>query len=283
MPDISLTRNTELRGRALQDAVASMIQDLSGQSPYNMVDFGWRWVNGAQIALDAPRHMSGTVAIRDGNPSTVSVQMNLISGLAQGQRSRVIRDMNAQADRFLAGTAPSQPSTSTEAPREESWLERRRRERAEREAAEAAQPQEESWLERRRRERAEREAREGVLIPGTEPRTEFNWGLFGQVFQNLTSGVSGGLNAMNEAYAQTTAEQALAVATDEAGKQSFDGGVLYTKPIDVTQQQQQQPGDAPPPVMADPRGMPTWGWWALGIGGAAAVGLTIWLVRRGRD
>lgn len=252
MPDISLTRQTQLRGRPLQDAVASMVHDLSGQSPYNMVEFGWRWTNGAQIALDAPGHMRGTISIRDGSPSTVSIQMDLLSSLARGQRSRVIQDMNAQADRFLAGLAPAQPTT--EPPREESWLERRRRERAEREAAEAERP-----------------------------RGEFNWSLFGQIFQNITTGVTGGIGAMNEAYAQTTAEQALDAAGEAAanGKQVFNGAVLHPgKPVGPDEP---TPGPTVAPVMAEERGMPTWGWWALGIGGVTAVGLTIWLVRRRGD
>ena len=235
MPDISLSRQTQLRGRPLQDAVSSMIHDLSGQSPYNMVEFGWRWINGAQIGLDAPGHMSGTVDIRDGSPSTVSVQMDLLSALARGQRARVIRDMNAQADRFLTGSAPQVDDNLPPPP-----------------------------------EATEQESRRG----------EFNWNLFGQIFQNITTGVAGGLNAMNEAVAQTTAEQALEVASDAAnGKQVFDGGVLYTKPTDVTQTTPATPASAPPPVLAQ-QGMPTWGWWALGIGGVTAVGLTIWWLRQ---
>jgi len=118
----------------------------------------------------------------------------------------------------------------------------------------------------------------------SRPRREFDWGLFGSILSDITTGVATGLSSMNEAYAQTTAEQAVAVASDTAaaatGKQVFDGGVLYPG--------EEVSGKAPPPslqlttpVMAQNGGTPSWVWWALGIGGAAAaVGLIVYLARR---
>lgn len=240
MPDISLTRNTQLRGRELQDAVSSMIHDLSGRSPYNVVGLSQSWSGGSQINLSASPHMSGTVTLRDGSPSTVTVQMTLISSTAQGMRSRVTQDMNSIADQYLSGSGAATTAAAAAAAEE------------------------------------------------TRPRREFDWNLFGSIFANITTGVAGSLDAMTEAFAQTTAEQAMAVATDTvataSGKQVFDGVVLYPGQ-DVTSQksapapQQQQ---LFPAVMAQPSGgMPPWGWWALGVGGSAvAVGLVVYLMRR---
>jgi hypothetical protein len=243
MPDISLTRNTQLRGSELQTTVRDMIHDLSGRSPYNVVRLSQSWASPTQITLSASPHMSGTVTLRDGNPSTVTVQMDLLSSLAQGQRSRVIQDMNAIADRYLGGTATATAAATTTTAAAEEERER---------------------------------------------RLSFDWNLFGNIMANIGTGLSTGFEAMNEAYAQTTAEQAVAVASDTvaqetaSGKQVFDGMVLGPGQ-DVTSQKTglTQPSLATP-VMSQPRGgMPTWGWWALGIGGGAvAVGLIVYLMRR---
>jgi hypothetical protein len=179
--------------------------------------------------------------MREGNPSTVSVQMDL-EGLASGMRDTVIRDMNAMADQYLGGTATAAAAPATAAAEEE-----------------------------------------------RERRLSFDWNLFGNIMANIGTGLTAGFGAMNEAYAQTTAEQAVAVASDTvaqetaSGKQVFDGMVLGPGQ-DVTSQKtglttQQQVAS---PVMSQPRGgMPTWGWWALGIGGGAvAVGLIVYLIRR---
>jgi len=113
-----------------------------------------------------------------------------------------------------------------------------------------------------------------------ESRREFDWNLFGNILANITTGVATGIGAINEAYAQTTAEQAVAVASDVvSGKQVFDGGVLYpAEEVSSKTSLIQQHSIATPVMVSE---TPSWIWWALGIGGAAAaVGLIVYLVRR---
>jgi len=129
MPDVTVTRTTNMRGRDLQNAVSAMISELSGQSPYSSVRMTQRWEGGARIILDAPGHMSGAVDIQDGSPSRVTVQLNLLSGMARMMRDRAIRDINALADSRLGGTpaasapaaapAASVPAAEPERPRRE--------------------------------------------------------------------------------------------------------------------------------------------------------------------
>jgi hypothetical protein len=225
-----------------------MIQELAGRSPYSMVGVVWDWASPTQITFNdrSNQHVRGSVTLRDGNPSTVSVQMDLLSSLARGIRDSAIRDMNALADQHLGGTATAAAAAAT--------------------ATTTTAAAEE-----------------------TRPRREFDWNLFGSIVSDISTGLTDAFSAMNEANAQVTAEQAVAVASDTvaqevaSGKQVFDGGVLYPGQ-DVTSQKtglttQQQVAS---PVMSQPRGgMPTWGWWALGIGGGAvAVGLIVYLIRR---
>jgi len=119
MPDVTVTRTTNLRGRDLQTAVQSMVTELAGQSPYSAVNMTQRWEGGSRIILEAGGHMNGAVDIQDGSPSRVTAQINLLSGMARMYRDRVIRDINAIADRRLGGTPtataapPAQPTTAT--------------------------------------------------------------------------------------------------------------------------------------------------------------------------
>lgn len=111
MSDVTVTRTTNLRGSALQNAVAAMINELSGQSPYSTVRMTQRWDGPARIILEAGNHMRGYVDIQDGSPSRVTANIDLLSGMARMYRDRVIRDINAIADSRLGG-APAAAATA---------------------------------------------------------------------------------------------------------------------------------------------------------------------------
>lgn len=112
MPDISMTQQTSLRGAALQNAVNTMVANISRRSPYNLVGLTSRWSSGNQLVLNATGHMSGSIDIRDGTPSTVTVQINLLSSLAQGRRAQVEADMRAEAQRGLGAAVPTARGTT---------------------------------------------------------------------------------------------------------------------------------------------------------------------------
>jgi len=117
MPNVTMSRQTTLRGRPLQDAVGAMVSELGRQSPYSMIGVSSRWEDGARLFISAGNHMSGIIEIRDGSPSNVTAQVNLLSTLAQGQRARVESDMARLADRYLAASTASAPSAPQSAPR----------------------------------------------------------------------------------------------------------------------------------------------------------------------
>lgn len=266
MPDITLTRRTSLRGRELQNAVTAAIQEVSGQSPYNTVGLTSRWESGTRMVLSAPGHMSGSVDIQDGNPSTVTVQVNLLSGMARMVRNSAIRDITAAANRHIpeAGAAPAQPSAPTSTP---------------------AQP-----------------TPAAPAPTTTRPRRQFDWGLFTDIFSGIAGGAASSLTAYNEAVGYTASEQAVIIAADEAtaagkgpaqqpGVQVGPGFELGPgkavgpdePPPGTTVATTTAPGAPPPTLVRPSTGFPTWGWWAIGIAGVGILGVIILATRKSGD
>lgn len=114
MSTVNRTVQTALRGQALHDAVDRMVRGMFGRSPYNMLSPTMNWVSGTQLAVAAGAHMRGTVTLRDGNPSTVVANIELLSSLAEGQRGRVEQDLaSAAAQLAPAGGQPGPASTTS--------------------------------------------------------------------------------------------------------------------------------------------------------------------------
>lgn len=279
MSTVTMSRQTSLSGRDLQNAVQAMVGQMAGMNPYRMLGVDRNWEGGSRLVLRAGNHMTGAITLQSGNPSTVTAQINLLSGLAQGQRSRVEQDMAALAAQHLGGAAAAQAPAATATGQQLQF----------RPNPYTTTP--------------------STTTPSTTPSTTppaperrpFNWGGFGTVFAGLFSGVSEGLDNLSNSYA----DEAVAVAHGEAVKQGVaadapgaaTGKQIDTSPVspeDETPWQQftemitgsasetpatGAPG-APPGQQTPPQasGMPTWGWVAIGVGGVAMLGLLLWAV-----
>jgi hypothetical protein len=272
MTTVNITRTTNLRGRQLQDAVSGMIQELSGRSPYSLVRLSWRWVTGSEIELSAGNHMRGSVTIQDGSPSRVNAQIELLSGLAQGQRSNVIRDLNALADQRLGGAPSATGAPTAPAADQEPYASPQERQRREFDPDRAAAVTTGIFtgltaLARGITQGVEsvREARQGAQ---TQPEPG---GFFDQAAPALTQ-------AGQQATAPPPKPGVIeAVTSFITGKPSaaqqpqsgpgFTLGPGYSvgpqEPVDVTPA-------APPPARQTP-----WGWIALGVGAAAAATVAV--------
>lgn len=126
MPDITMTRQTNLRGQALHSAIDTMAQNLSRRSPFDRGQLSTRWESATRMTFTGTAYgqtqANGSVDIRDGSPSTVTVQINLLTPTARLLRSTFESAMVEESDRALqpvAGSAqtaaqtPAQTSTQS--------------------------------------------------------------------------------------------------------------------------------------------------------------------------
>jgi len=268
MSVINLTRQTSLRGRDLQNAVTAAIQEVASRSPYSLLNMRSSWTSGTLMAVSAGRHMSGQVQIQDGDPSTVTITLNLLSSTAQAARNSAIRDITAAADRHVPAVGAPTPTTTAPAPT-------------------PTTPGEPA----------------PTPTTTTRPRRDFDWGLFTDIFSGIVGGAASGLNAYNEAVGLSSGQNAINIASDEAvasgGKPSASAtGVQYGPGFELGPGKPVGPDEpppgptvaptttagAPPPTLAAPRtGFPTWGWWAIGIGGLGLLGVIILATRKSDD
>lgn len=265
MSIIQITRQTSLSGRPLQNAVNAMIQQMRGMSPYSMLNVQSSWENGSRLTIRAGSHMTGAVDLRSGPPSTVTAQINLLSSLAEGQRSRVESDMLRLANQHLplpAGASPDSPTT-------------------------APPP-----------------APEGSPEAAQQQQSGFNWNMFGHVVSGLFGSASTIMGAYNQ-VGQEAAGEAISVAQQEAGKQPSpigpNTGVQSGPGFTLGQGKSVGPnaplpgGRLPSDVPAEEGatdlvdnvenvGVPTWVWWAMGISGVVgASALAIYVLTRDDD
>ena len=118
MSDITMTRQTNLRGTALQNAVNTMVSNMGRRSPFNIVPLQTRWESPTRMVLSGSalgqQQVSGAIDIRDGSPSTVTAQINLLTSTSRGYASQVETAMVEESDRALQPVATSaQTSTQT--------------------------------------------------------------------------------------------------------------------------------------------------------------------------
>lgn len=128
MPDITMTRQTNLRGTALQNAVNTMVSNMGRRSPFNIVPLQTRWESATRLVLSGSalgqQQVSGAIDIRDGSPSTVTAQINLLTSTSRGYASQVETAMVEESDRALqpvASSASSSTQTSTQRASGASW------------------------------------------------------------------------------------------------------------------------------------------------------------------
>ena len=268
MSIVQISRQTSLTGRPLQEAINDMIQQMQGMSPYSMLDVRSEWPSSSRLTLRAGNHMTGSVDLTFGPPSTVTAQINLLSATAQGQRSRVEQDMLALANRHLPLPSGASSSTPTHAPP----------------ASPAGTPEAQQYQQQPQ-----------------QPRRQFNWDTFGTILTGLFGGVATGMEAYNQ-VGNAAGQDAIAIAQEEAasagkqaspigpntGLQHGDGFTLGPgksvgpdaplpggrSPSDVRDDE----GVEPPESTST--GLPTWAWWAIGIGGVAGLGALLWFVSR---
>lgn len=254
MPDITMTRQTSLRGTALQNAVNAMVAAMGRRQPFNMAPIQPRWESGTRLTFTASamgqQQANGSIDIRDGSPSTVTAQVNLLTSLSRGYRSQVEQAMVEESERnmpIVGATTTAQPSTTT---------------------------------------RTTQTAQETT----TRTRGDFDWNMFGNVLSNVFGGAASGLDAYNQAMGYTAAQHAQNIAAEtaqSAGVQVGPGFVLG--PGKVVGPEAPPPGPTVvtggqqlAPVMTTPARTPTWGWVVLGLGAAGLVGFTVWVVTRKR-
>jgi len=243
-----------------------MVQQMGGMSPYSMLSLRSEWPSGSRMTLQAGNHMTGAIDLTDGPPSTVTAQINLLSSLAEGQRARVERDMIALAQQHLPAVAGAEAGPTFPPP-----------------APPTGEP----------------------AAPGTTPQQPtttsrpFNWDIFGSVMTGLFGSAASITNQINQ-VGQEAAGEAIYIAQEEAGKQASpigsNTGLQHGDGFTLGQGKAVSP-DAPLPGGRLPSevpagegvedveevGFPTWGWWAIGLGGATAIGLVAYFVTRDED
>jgi hypothetical protein len=111
---INRTVRTPLRGQPLHDTVLALLQQIARSRDFAVARMQVR-PQGNRIILDAPRLMAGAVDMRDGNPSTVTIQMTL-TGLAAGPS--MVRKVNEALDNASAALTSGQavPTAAASAP-----------------------------------------------------------------------------------------------------------------------------------------------------------------------
>jgi len=122
MPDITMTRQSALCGQALQNAINSMVTAMGRRQLFSMAPIQPRWESGTRLTFTASamgqQQANGAIDIRDGNPSTVTAQVNLLTSLSRGYRADVERAMVEESDRYLrpvSGSGQTQVATGSQA------------------------------------------------------------------------------------------------------------------------------------------------------------------------
>jgi len=194
MPDIQMTRQTNLRGTALQNAVTTMVQNMSRRSPFNMVTLQSRWESATRMTLSASPHVSGTIDIRDGSPSTVTANVDLLSSTARMYRGTVESAMVEESDRALQPVAGS-AATATPASTQTSTQTGARR---------SSTSSADSWAQ---------------------------WSQASGILGDIFGGAAAGLDAFNQQMGYTAAQEAVQIAAQEAQNVGVSSGkVAYAPP-----------------------------------------------------
>jgi len=241
MPDITMTRQTNLRGTALQNAVNTMMAAVGRRRPFSMTQIASRWESGSRLTFVSTAlgqtQATGAIDIRDGSPSTVVASVDLLTATSRNARGDVERAMVEESDRALqpvAGSATASTQTST---------------------------QTSSQTQRPATTSADRWAQ---------------WGLASNILGDIFGGAAAGLDAYNQQMGYATAQEAVQVATQEAQNAGIPipnkTAQQLAPPPPASVVRSQQSG----PTVVTPTPFPTWGWVILGLGGAGLITFVVW-------
>jgi hypothetical protein len=184
MPDITMTRQSALRGQALQTAIGAMMTAVGRRAPFNTpgVRITSQWEGGTRLTFSGNygtiNLATGAIDIRDGSPSTITAQVNLYSA-ARDRRADVERAMVEESDRHLqivGGQAQTQQTTQAQTP-----------------AQTSTQTQAQST---------------------SSSRGDFDWDLFGNILGTVVQQAGTSVQAYNQAVGQTASVQAKQIAAE---------------------------------------------------------------------
>lgn len=239
MPDITMTRQTNIRGTALQNAVNTMMAAVGRRRPFSMTQITQRWESGSRLTFVSTAlgqtQATGAIDIRDGSPSTVVASVNLLTATSRNARGDVESAMVEESDRALQPVATA-AQTSTQTSAQTSTQ------------SGAGRTSADSWAQ---------------------------WSQASNILGDIFGGAAAGLDAYNQQMGYAVAQEAVQIASQEAqsagaGKAAFVAAPPPRASVVSTQAQAQ----AQPVVTSTP--FPTWGWVVLGLGGAGLVAFIIY-------
>jgi hypothetical protein len=200
--------------------------------------------------------MTGAITLQSGNPSTVTAEINLLSTLAEAQRSRIESDMASLAAQHLGGAAAAAGAPAT-----------------------APAPAAPTTSQRRPFDWSAFGGAMTGLFSG------FATGM--ESFSNQ-AGEEAVVIAQEEAAKQGAAPAAPAVMPGkpvDAGPVSPEDETpweQFTELITGTPEPAEELTPGAPAVVTQ-AGFPTWGWVAIGAGGLVLFGVVIWSLARDSD
>jgi len=241
MSDITMTRQTNLRGTALQNAVGAMVTAMSRRSPFNTTQIVQRWESGSRLTFVATgfgqTQATGAINITEGSPSTVVASVDLLTATSRNARGDVESAMVEESDRALQPIGAA-AQTSTQTPAQTSS-------QTQRPAVSSA----DRWAQ---------------------------WGLASNILGDIFGGAAAGLDAYNQQMGYATAQEAVQVAAQEAQNAGIPiphkTAQQLAPPPPASVVRPQQSG----PTVVTPTPFPTWGWVILGLGGAGLITFVVW-------
>ena len=243
MSTITMSRQTSLSGAALQNAVDAMVRQMVGRSPYSLLSPRLSWDSGrTRLTLQAGNHMTGVIALQSGNPSTVTAQINLLSGIAESYRSRVESDMQSLASQYLAGTAAAAPAAAAPGVIPTTTTPRRTFD----------------W------------STFGTVLSGV-----FTGAAQGLESYNQQVQQDAAASAVAIAQQEASAVTGKQIDTGPVSPEDETPWEAFTELITGEPETEEAPAEGAA-VVQQPAGFPTWGWVAIGVGGVAVLGLLIW-------
>jgi hypothetical protein len=238
-----------MTGQALRDNISREANSMFSQSPYSMFHPSGSW-QGNQFVVTGNGISGGITIAESGGGADVSVNLELSGSAAIGASAARTRFQEIFAR--LGGTTgtadPSAPSTSS-----------------------TGQPTTQTQEPAR-------------------PRLQVDWGIATTVISTLGTSIAGVFDSMARGTAQEVAQQYgvdqstvnQSIVTNPSVTKGQYAGTKVTPSYQPMAPQPVEEQGAPAPVVNGDTGfvMPTWGWAAIGIGGAAMIGFVLYLASR---
>jgi hypothetical protein len=234
MPDITMTRQSALRGQALQTAINTMMTAVGRRAPFNTpgVRIATQWESAARMTFSGNygtiNLATGSIDVRDGNPSTITAQVNLYSA-ARNQQAAVERAMVEESDRYLqpvGGSAQTRTAASSQTS-------------------------------------AQTSAQSGGSSSG-----DFDWNLFANILGTVVQQAGTSVQSYNQAVGYTADVQARQIAAETAASSKQVPAAPAPRPTVVARQSAALAPDSPIQGPA----VSTVGWIIIGAVGLGVVG-----------